>query len=498
MLAIIASWQDVLTTFVNNKYGQTYDKADLDFRHNRFYKELKGRKVIDVFPANDKHIHRGLLNITPYNVSDFFSHNPLIVYPDDDTTGAGLIDLIATSYGIVFDKTIDFDDTFLQTPLRVDSTLRGIEAVIASTSMIWEGKFTIQYKSRGYNLNKEVVNRNLDVLVIPDIVQPNTQSLELITTPLVINDSRLLKLFSGSKPVVIEGDTLDRLMAEIEAQMIVDASDASELRDLFNGVSFVSVEEDNPPFDRYMTTDVALNSGKWSGFPRIKFKSVLVENDIDKLIGTISTGDAEFSVIAPDSFNVLSGSWKRHMLSILTEHARVNPERAQDVNDIITLGVDKVFDNIDYSDVHKTDKPGFCNIYFDTIDGSGYTGRMTVEVPISRYSVEVEEDSDRENPIQTESTDNIFQMENNIVVVETADGEIRDGMDTAYFYQSNKLEDIDLVALMLLDSTDSDTTGIVKLKTGVVSTNKPAMRANDYSHPDWPGVTIRTFLPDNT
>lgn len=498
MLSIIAGWQDVLTTFVNNKYGQTYDKADLDFRHNRFYKELKGRKVIDVFPANGKYIHHGLLNITPYNVSDFFSNIPLIVYPDDDTTGAGLIDLIADNYGILFDKALDFDTSFLQTPVRVDSTLRRIEVIIADTSMIWEGKFTIQYKSRGYNLNKELVNRNLDVLVIPDIVQPDTQSLELITTPLIINDSRLLKLFSGSKPVVIEGDTLDRLMAEIEAQMIVDASDAGELRDLFNGVSFVSVEEDNPPFDRYMTTDAALNSGKWSGLPQIKFKSVVVENDVDKLIGTISTGDAEFSIVAPDSFSVLSGNWKRHMLSILSEHARVNPESAQDVDDIITLGVDKVFDNIDYSDVQKTDKPGFCNVYFDTIDGSGYTGRMTLEVPISRYSVEVEEDSTRENPIQTESADNIFQMEDNIVVVETTDGEIRDGMDATYFYQSNKLEDIDLVALMLMDSTETDVTGIVKLKTGVVTTNKPAMRANEYSHPDWPGVTIRTFLPDNT
>lgn len=497
MLSIIASWQDVLTTFVNNKYGQTYDKADLDFRHNRFYKELKGRKVIDVFPANDKHIHRGLLNITPYDVSGFFSNIPLIVYPDDDTTGSGLIDLVASSYGVVFDKDIDLDKTFLEAQFRVDSTLRGVEVTIATTSMIWEGKFTIQYKSRGYNLNKEVVNRNLDVLIIPDIVQPNTQSLELITTPLVITDSRLLKLFSGSKPVVIEGDTLDRLMAEIEAQMIVDASDANELRDLFNGVSFNSVEEDNLPFDHYMTTATALNSGKWSGFPRIKFTAVAVENDIDKLIGTISTGDAEFGVIASDSFNVLSGSWKRHMSSILAEHARLHPEREQDVNDIFILGVDKIFDNLDLSDIHKTDKPGFCNIYFDTIEGSGYTGRLTVEVPISRYSVEIEEDSTRENPIQTESTDNIFQMENNIVVVETADGEIRDGMDTSYFYQSNKLEDVDLVALMLIDSTEADLTGVVKLKTGVVSTNKPAIRANDYSHPDWPGVTIRTFLPDN-
>lgn len=482
MNQIILGWQNVLTDFVNQTYGRQYDASDLDFKHNPFYTPVKGRKVIDVFPANAKHIHNGLLNIEPFDPAKFFANIPLMVYADEDSTGSQIIDILSDSYGVVFDKSIDFDKSFLDRLYRIDSTARDVTITFASTSMIWEGSFKVTTVSRGSNLAKEVINRALDALIIPDITETGTQSLRLITTPLVITNPTLIRKFSGSEPVVLENDTLTALMEEIVAQRIVDASDAGELEDLFRGRTVTSHETGDEGYDRYMETVDSLENSKWSGKPRFKFKSVKIETDVTTMVGEIVVADLpDQDAIKIPAFFTAAGYWQPYIVNLLEEQIKLYPAKHDDIMALINEPIEDVWLGMTRNVNGAALNDGKATIYLETVPNGKYSGRLAITFPLPNFAIKAEDGSD----LDKEKDNGVIAMETKYIVAETIDGTliVTNGNVPV---ESSTVDEASMMGLMLFNSTMS---APAMLKPTVVVV--PDGDGHIYTEPSWPDVEVR-------
>lgn len=484
MVQIISGWQDVLTKYVNETYGRSYDVADLQFKHNVFYTPTKGIKVIDAFAANNKNIHRGLLNIIPYDPVKFFQNIPLIAYSDDDATGSEIIDLLSDAYGIVFDKVIDFDAAFLARKYQIDNTVRTITVTFAGTSMIWEGDLTIVTVSRGNSLDKAIVNRELDVLKIPDITVDGTQSLALLTAPVVIVDPTLVRKFSGSDPVVLEGSTLTLLIDELLSQRVVDASDAGELTDLFRGRTVVGNETGETPYDRYVATETPLAGGKWSGTPSFRFKSVVIDTDISTVVGDIVVTDfPNPNGLKMSSFFVAAGHYQSNIINLLAAQMDLYPEKRDGIQELIGMDLTEVFTGVTRDVTGADIVNGKASVYLETVEGGKYSGRLKVTFPLPDFAVQDEEGI----AIASEQGGSFIEMEEKYIVVLTTDGSLQPG-DFGTPISSATLAEASMLALMLYQN-DDDLMAV--LKPTVVDVEQGSGHA--YTEPDWPGVEVRTI-----
>lgn len=482
MSQIILGWQNVLTDFVNQTYGRQYDVADLDFKHNPFYTPVKGRKVIDVIPANDKNIHNGLLDIIPFDPVKFFANVPLVVYADEDSTGSQIIDILGGSYGIVFDKSIDFDETFLNRLYQIDSTPREVTITFAATSMIWEGSIKVTTVTRGNNLAKEIVNRALDALTIPDITEPGTQSLQLITAPLIITNPTLIRKFSASEPVVLENDTLASLMEEISLQRIVDASDAGELEDLFRGRTVTSHLTGDSDYDRYMETVDVLKNGKWSGKPRFKFKSVEIEDDVGSIVGDIIVKDLpDQDLIKIPSFMVAAGFWQPYIVNLLSAQMKLYPNRQTEITELMNTPIEDVWLGMTRNVDGAALADGEATVYLETVPNSKYKGRLSIQFPLPNFAITTEAGVS----LTVEKSSDFIGMESKYVVVHTPDGTVEVTNNQVPIMDST-LEEASMMGLMLYNSTMSSP---VTLKPTVVTT--PNDNGNIYTEPSWPDVEVR-------
>jgi hypothetical protein len=484
MAQIISSWQDVLTKYVNQTYGKSYDVADLQFKHNIFYTPIPGRKVIDAFAANDKNIHRGLCNIIPFDPVKFFQNVPVIVYSDDDATGSEIIDLLQDAYGIQFDKTLDFDAAFLARKYQIDSTVRTVTVTFAATSMIWEGDLSFITVSRGNDINKAVVNRDLDALVIPDITVAGTQSLQLITKPLVVINPTLVRKFSGSDPVVLEDSTLTLLIDELLSQRIVDASDAGELTDLFRGRTVVGYDTGETPYDRYVAPESALQGGKWSGIPRFKFKSVVIDTDISSIVGEIVVNDfPEPATVKMASFFVAAGHYQSYITNLLLAQMQLYPEKAEGIQELIGKDLSTVFSGVTRDVTGADIDNGKASVYLETVPGGEYSGRLKVTFPLPDFAIQDEAGI----AIASEQGGSFLEMEERYIVVLTGDGSLQPG-DFGTPISSASLAEASMLALMLYQNDDSL---MAVLKPTVVDT--VLGNGHAYTEPDWPGVEVRTI-----
>lgn len=484
MSLITPEWRVVLTDHINRKYKTSLKPAALLFEHNRYYTPITGCRIIDVLPGDGTLQGRGTLFIKPRDPKKYFLNIPVVIYPDSDLTGSELIDLLGQKYGIVFDKAVDIEQSFLNSKI----TLGGQQTIaipFKADSFVWDGTLDIVIADSGLNLPTAVKNRELDALIIPDITDKNTQSLQLLTAPIVISDKTLVRKFSGSGPVLIEGNILDRLMVEIQSQFIVDNSDLGGLRDLFTNIEFVSVETGESDYDRYMTSVDSLANDKFSGYPRFRFKSVVIEDDIQSVVGEIVVKDLpDPSGLKMTSFLVATGDYNSsYMANLLNAQAEKYPERADGIREVIDamFGEESLFEPMDRSGAYAQLSTGKATVYVPTREGSGWTGRLPITFPMPTFAIEDESQKD----LETEDGADVLNLEHKFIVVYTTDGQLSGG-DIGTPVSYGTLAETSLLALMAFDNDSNGT--MPKLKSTLVSS--PIEDGTAYTEPGWPNVEI--------
>lgn len=485
MSLITPEWQVVLTDHINRKYKTSLLPSALKFKHNRFYTPIKGCRIIDVLPADGTLIGRGTLFIKPRDPSKYFLNTPVTIYPEDDITGSQLVDLLGTKYGIVFDKAVDIESAFLTSSIKLGAQ-QTITIPFKDDSFVWDGSLDIVIADSGLNLPTAIRNRDLDALIIPDITDDSTQSLQLLTTPIIISDKTLVRKFSASGPILIEGNILDRLMVEIQSQLIVDNSDLGGLRDLFTNVEFIGVDTGDTDYDRYVTSMDSLANDKFSGKPRFRFKSVVIEDDIQSVVGEIVVKDLpDPSTLKLSSFMIATGDYSgSNMANLLTAQANKYPERAEGINEVIRAmysGDGGVFESMDRSSAYAQLSTGKATVYLQTREGSGWTGRLSITFPMPTFAIEDESQKD----LETEDGSDVINLEQKFIVVYTNDGTLTDG-DIGTPVSNATLAESSLLALMAYNN-DADGT-MPKLKSTLVSA--PIADGNAYTEAGWPNVEI--------
>ncbi|EBW9734640.1 hypothetical protein DQR70_06550 [Salmonella enterica subsp. enterica serovar Oslo] len=171
MQIITPLWQDVLTNHLNRLYQKEWTNSDLLFSHNTHYPLRERVKVIDVSGLGI-YQNMNVFQIVPYDVSDYFSGVPLIVYTEHPLSGTELLEKLTAYYGVMFDPEVDLDQSFIVGEYEPGAD---VEIVISPTSFIWTGKFVVRIREPSNNLNYAVRVRDLDALIIPDIIEPDTQ-----------------------------------------------------------------------------------------------------------------------------------------------------------------------------------------------------------------------------------------------------------------------------------------------------------------------------------
>lgn len=484
MAQLISGWQEVLTNWVNQIYQKNYLSQDLIFKQNTFYTPTYGRKVIDVFPANDKNVNRGLINIHPYGLESVFLNIPIVLYADNDSTGSELIDILSANYGITFDKDIDFKDEFLKTVYQIDETARKVTIEAAPTSMIWSGEITVVTMKRGNNLNSEIVHRELEGLAISDTVTPGTQSLRLTTEPLVIVNPALVTQFSDPTPLVITDNNLDMLIGEFTSQGIVPPDyPINEIRDILNGKTLISVEDAYGKCDRYRETESVINSPAWSGKPRFKFKSVEIPKDVGNLIGEIVFNNLPFT---PNQklldFLYSSGKCANVFYLLIEPQLQLFPEKRGYITQTVynELQKETTWSEMRRDVTSTVLNHGKATIYLETSENSPLTGSIPVTFIMPDITIGTEEGT----PITTEDGSDVLDIEVKTISLTTDDGTLNIPYDQVPI-DSLSLEDTALLGLMLYTANKVDDP---TLKTTVVAT--PTDNGTIYTEPFWSGVEV--------
>lgn len=512
MSLITPEWKQVLTDHLNRKYNKTFKATSLNFTHNRYYTPVPGFRFIDVTDGDGSLLGRGTLVIEPYDVAKYFKSVPVVIYPEDDLTGSAIIDLIASNFGIVFDKATDIDPAFLTKTFAV-STVETIVVPFLDTSFVWSGSLNVLISDDGLNLPVAVKNRQLDALIYPDITEDKTQSLLLLTTPMAISDKKLVRKFSGTEPTTIDGDTLDRLMIEIQGQFIVtDPSLLGELRDLLRGSVFNSHPNSDPKYDRYTGPDVALKSVNFSGIPQFKFTYVEPVKDIGAIVGDIYISDDDQTVIDYEYTQIAAGMYHGNALATAVAAQAVNFEDDEDRYDevmeiarIIRSGEDDDGNPLPELFSGYTRSTGIAVIegqvrpviIFTASPDSGYTGAIRVFLPLLKYAFSTETHWQHDNGSEKDGFKYI-ELED-----ESSDIELEDKTLYAGYTTSDGRPSTDLTTFVPTVSMDRIVTGLVLYKYDInVSRDELTLNADlvetkvdngwSYTNPDYPEAVIIT------
>lgn len=484
MSLITPEWKVVLTNHVNRKYNTSLKPTDLTFRLSNYYAPVAGHRIIEVLPAGNTLLGRAVLVLKPYDAQSYFKNIPIVLYPDHDLTGADLVDLIGSEWGIQFDKSLDIDPTFLAETIVLGTNQQTVVIPFSSTSLVWGGTLTILLGDRGLNLPTAVINRQLNALITPDITTDNTQSLQLLTAPMILTDPVLVRKFSGTDPVTMEGVLLDRLMAEIQAQYIVQASDLNELRDVMEGQSFLSYQTNTSPYDRYAAPVNSLKSLKFSGIPRFQFTSVVIDTDVGSVAGDIIVADLT-SLDNMAIFATAMGNYRdSYLRQVLERQAVLYPARAtgiQSLVDDLATNASGVFESVTRPKLSDIDVDGIGKLGFNCYQNEEWSGILSVSFPIPKFLLELENGDAFE--LESVTAANI-QLEDKIIGIYSQSGSLVP-TDTS-FLDICSAEEAALLGMMLFDYSPSN---VFMLKTDVVITDNG--NGKNYTHPDWPGITIR-------
>lgn len=408
MQIITPLWQDVLTNHLNRLYQQEWTNSDLLFSHNPHYPLRERVKVIDVSGVGI-YQNMNVFQIVPYNVSDYFSGVPLIIHAEHPLSGEELLEQLTDRYGIVFDSKLDVLQSFV---VGQYAPGEDVEIVIAPTSFIWEGKFTVRLRESTNDLNYAVRVRDLDALIIPDIIEPDTQSLKLILTPVVIKDVDVRRAFTNNEEVLMTGALLDKLMIDIVESAVIDPEYYNELFTVLNGQTFVNTVVTEDVLIESHTTS-PLRSEHFSGTPTFTCEPYTQKPNLSVEIPPI---DMSTFKLQDSQWRVYTGPLNTQDLSIVEELLKLAVETGNSevvtINDIITSihseGVEGVFEGYSGHVMPEDYDTGKTTILLRTAPNSPYSGSIRLEYPVERFVVHMEKGKDffqaeNSDPIELEA-----------------------------------------------------------------------------------------------
>ena len=408
MQIITPLWQDVLTNHLNRLYQKEWTNSDLVFSHNTHYPLRERVKVIDVSGLGI-YQNMNVFQIVPYDVSDYFSGVPLIVYTEHPLSGTELLEKLTAYYGVMFDPEVDLDQSFIVGEYEPGTD---VEIVISPTSFIWTGKFVVRIREPYNNLNYAVRVRDLDALIIPDIIEPDTQSLKLILTPVVIKDAALRRAFTDNEEVLMTGSLLDKLMIDIVESAVVDPKYYNELFTLLNGQTFVNtVITDDILIESHTVSP--LRSEHFSGTPTFTCVPYTKKPNLSVEIPPI---DMSTFKLEGSQWRVYTGPLNTQDLSIVEELLKLAVEKGSTegvtINDIIASihseGVEGVFEGYTGHVMPEDYETGKTTILLRTSENSPYSGSIRLEYPVERFVVHMEKgkesfQAENSEPIELEA-----------------------------------------------------------------------------------------------
>ena len=391
MQVITPRWPEVLTDHVNRLYDKQFLASELTFTHNVHYPLREHVKVIDV-KGTDLYLNESVFQIVPFDASDYFSGVPLIIHTDIALTGEKIVQALRESYGVDFDDDVDLTQDFL-----IGSYDPGTDVVIKfnPTSFIWEGEVTVRLRETSNDLNHVVKVRNLEALIIPDIIEPDTQSLQLILWPTIIKNQDVRRAFSTTRPVLLGGELLDKLMIDIYESGVVEPAYQHELFTLLAGQTLITDNELDADGKLIRKTELAIRSDSFSGVPMFHVEPLLEKHDLRQLVGDIDMSNYSAPNVDWTPYTQpLNGTTFNQVTKLLDMQTKWEPTKAEGISQvqeaIRAQGEDKVFSSYSRNVTARDYDQGKVTITIGAHPDSEFTGVIRLIYPLERFVVEME------------------------------------------------------------------------------------------------------------
>lgn len=294
MVSVSPTWRNVLLDHLNQQHGISLTEDLVDFIRYHYQPSLVKRNAI-VVPKDEKMFNRSMVTYEPYKPSKYFLKVPTTFFVGQSITNSQIIDLLNASFGVTFDKEIDFTPTELNTTHSLTEFPKVVTIPVAEkTSFIWTDVVTVTLHDANTLINELIKVRNLDALTYNDTVVDGKASLWLSVWPYKVTGIALLREFSRADNVVLHDDILDELLDELIVQRIINPIIRPEFRAMLDGQTIVFTDSDEGSDYNRQGVSQVLESEHYSG------KLVIRLNKED----TVPIGDAVDSpIILSDIIN---------------------------------------------------------------------------------------------------------------------------------------------------------------------------------------------------
>lgn len=478
MTPITQSWKGTIIQHAAALAKRKFTLNDLDVIPAPYHEPTPTKRFVILKGKLPNYVDQQIVHFAPYDAQKYFFDIPIAVNATSPMTGEGIIDYLSTTFGVVFDKEIDFSESFLTTVFSPSGVSTLVTIPFADTSIIWKGSFDVVMVNEGFSLD-HVANRALEALIYPDVTMPNTMSLRLLSTPYIVVDDQIKHALKDGATVTITPDLAQLIATDMVNEYYLPAEWVGGFVSMISGQVLTMTDVvGNDTYNRKgeLTTPVA--SEHLSGIFVIKFwntgqmpicpsvGSPIMVADLEPLGYNDKVGLTKLAVgtITTDMFN-----------SILSYQRQLHPELTY-IDDIVeSIGRDEV----KFGNSTQTVGVLTSTITQNMQPDSMWTGSFNVVVPVTDFVIQTE----RGLKIKTEDGRDVL-MEGKIIHITKGAGPLN--VDFGWI-QNLRFDEIPYVSKILFSGVNEDGTFI--LSPTLVT--EDAADGTHYTNVTSPGVTIK-------